>query len=210
KGLGILPEAEAPSVTPGEGINDVNILHVDQNGSSMTVSVTWADGGWAGGLEDAAPLVDIWLAAQQSDPLVRVELHTELNIENDMLWRHELGMDWSLAGWDLNRDGELQSCVYDTRDYGNYACSDFMTFTAEDSNGANNTNDSGGSVERGEGGTVLALVLAGGLVLCLVGWLAVTSSRRKQRRKWLGTANEAEALPEDVFIRPSGAFSGFQ
>lgn len=75
-------------------------------------------------------------------------------------------------------------------------------------NGRDTSNNSGGSGEGGEGGTVLALVLAGGLVLSLVGYLSVTASRRKQRRKLLGKANEAEALPEDIFIRPSAAFSG--
>lgn len=54
------------------------------------------------------------------------------------------------------------------------------------------------------------MVVAGVLVLGLVGWLAVSSSRRRQRRRWLGHVNDAEALPEDVFIRPPAAYSGFQ
>lgn len=53
------------------------------------------------------------------------------------------------------------------------------------------------------------MVVAGALVLGLVGWMAVLSSRRRQRRRWLGTANEAEALPEDIFIRPVETYSGF-
>lgn len=63
--------------------------------------------------------------------------------------------------------------------------------------------------EGGEGGTVIALVVAGALVVGLVGWMAVVSARRRQRRRWLGTDNEAEALPEDIFIRPAETYSGF-
>ncbi|CAN0131448.1 unnamed protein product [Scytosiphon promiscuus] len=209
EGLGILPEDEAPSATPGEGITNVDILSVDQNDSSLAFSVTWTDGGGAGGLEDTALFVDVWLFARQSDPPAWVELPPELNVGNEELWYHKVEMDWSTSGWELHRDGELQSCVYDAQDYDNYACSDFVAFTAEDSEGAEQRL----TFYEGEGLVVSglhALVLAGGLVLALVAWLAVTSSRQKQRRKWLGTATEAEALPEDVFIRPSAAFSGFQ
>lgn len=45
-------------------------------------------------------------------------------------------MDWSSSGWDVTRDGQLQSCVYDSQDYDNYACSDFASFTSSDSEGA--------------------------------------------------------------------------
>lgn len=41
-------------------------------------------------------------------------------------------MDWSLMGWDLSRDGELRSCVYDASDYDNNDCSDFASFTPEE------------------------------------------------------------------------------
>lgn len=78
KGLGILPEAEAPSANPGDGISDVDVPRVDQNGSSLKFSVTWADGGGDGGFEDTSPLVDIWLAAQQSDPPAWVEVAVQL------------------------------------------------------------------------------------------------------------------------------------
>lgn len=78
KGLGILPEVEAPSATPGDGISNVDIARVDQNGSSLKFSVTWADGGGKEGFEDTAPLVDIWLAAQQSDPPAWVEVAVQL------------------------------------------------------------------------------------------------------------------------------------
>lgn len=78
KGLGVLPEDEAPSANPGDGISNVVVPRVDQNGSSLKFSVTWADGGGDGGFEDTAPLVDIWLAAQQSDPPAWVELAVQL------------------------------------------------------------------------------------------------------------------------------------
>ncbi|CAM9230207.1 unnamed protein product [Ectocarpus sp. 12 AP-2014] len=207
EGLGILPEAEAPSATPGDGISNVDVPRVEQNGSSLSFSVAWGDGGGAGGFEDTAPFIDIWLVAEQSDPPAWVELVVEQNAENDMLSHQEVSMDWSMMGWDLTRDGQLQSCVYDTQDYDNYACSDFVSFAATEETAANvDATNSGG--DGGEGGTVLALVLAGGLVFGLVAWLAITSSRRRQRRRWLGTANEAEALPEDTFIRLSDPYSG--
>lgn len=47
-------------------------------------------------------------------------------------------MAWSMTGWDVTRDGQLQSCVYDPRDYENFACSDFVAFTAGDGEGKNN------------------------------------------------------------------------
>lgn len=78
KGLGVLPEAEAPFANPGEGISNVNILRVDQNGSSLTFSVAWADGGGVGGFEDTSEFVDVWLAAYQSDPPAWVELSAGL------------------------------------------------------------------------------------------------------------------------------------
>lgn len=78
KALGILPEAEAPFATAGDGITNVEVPRVAQNGSSLEFSVTWADGGGVGGLEDTAPLVDIWLAAQQADPPAWVELAVQL------------------------------------------------------------------------------------------------------------------------------------
>eukprot|EP00752_Nemacystus_decipiens_P017872 g16022.t1 len=215
EGLGILPEAEAPSADPGDGISNVDVPRVDQNGSSLAFSVTWADGGGDGGFEDTAPFVDIWLAAQQSDPPAWVELAVELNVENERLAHLEVDMDWSTAGWDMTRDGQLQSCVYDSQDYENFACSDFTPFVSSEAEGdvAEDDNDNNNSGERGEGGergTVIALVVAGGLVVALVGWMTVLSARRRQRRRWLGTANEAEALPdEDIFIRPVETYSGF-
>ncbi|CAM9449851.1 unnamed protein product [Ectocarpus fasciculatus] len=211
EGLGILPEAEAPSATPGDGISNVDISRVDQDGSSLSFSVTWGDGGGDGGFEDTAPFVDIWLVAEQSDPpAAMVELVVEQNVENDMLSHQEVSMDWSTMGWDLTRAGQLQSCVYDTQDYHNYACSDFVAVAATEEGAADGDVDNSSSDgDGGEGGTVLALVLAGGLIFGLVAWLAVTSSRRRQRRRWLGTANEAEALPEDTFISLSDPYSGF-
>lgn len=59
--------------------------------------------------------------------------HTQ-HVENERLF-HETDMDWSPMGWDLNREGELQSCIYDTQDYDNYDCSDFVAFSGEHSNG---------------------------------------------------------------------------
>lgn len=52
----------------------MDVLHVDQNGSSLEFSVSWADGGGDGGLEDLALFVDLWVVAQQSDPSAWVEL----------------------------------------------------------------------------------------------------------------------------------------
>lgn len=70
-------------------------------------------------------------------------------------------------------------------------------------------NDDSHRGEGGEGGTVAALVIAGALVVGLVGWMAAVSARRRQRRRWLGTANEAEALPEEDCIHPAeGTYSG--
>lgn len=77
KALGILPEAEAPAAVPGDGISNVDVLRVDQNGSTLEFSVSWADGGGDGGLEDTAPFVDVWFAAQQSNPAAWVELPVE-------------------------------------------------------------------------------------------------------------------------------------
>ncbi|CAN0394441.1 unnamed protein product [Pylaiella littoralis] len=205
--LGILPEAEAPYATAGEGISNVYVPRVAQNGSSLEFSVTWADGGGSGGLEDTAPLVDIWLTAQQVSPPARVELALQLNAQNERMSHLEVDMDWSMMGWDLNRDGQLQSCVYDPRDYENYACSDFVAFTA--SVGVDGS--SGDSNARGDsvsGGTVLGLVILGAMVVGVVGWLAVTTSRRRQRKRWVGTPNEAEALPEEIFVRPLDAYAG--
>ena len=48
-------------------------------------------------------------------------------------------MDWSPMGWDVSVGGQLQSCVYDTQDYDNYACSDFVAFTASDDEGKRRT-----------------------------------------------------------------------
>lgn len=54
------------------------------------------------------------------------------NLENERVSHLEVDMEWSMTGWDVTRDGQLQSCVYDARDYDNYACSDFVAFTAGD------------------------------------------------------------------------------
>lgn len=74
QGLGIVPSAEAPYASAGEGISNVRIPRVDQNGSSLSFSVTWADGGGVGGTEGTSELVDIWLTAKQVDPAAWVEL----------------------------------------------------------------------------------------------------------------------------------------
>lgn len=55
----------------------------------------------------------------------------------------------------------------------------------------------------------MAFIVAGSLVVSLIVWLTVNTSRRRQRRRWLGAAEDAEALPEDVFIRPNDAYAGF-
>lgn len=72
--LGIVPSSEAPYASDGDGISNINVPRVDQDGSSLSFSVTWADGGGAGGTEDTAQLVDIWLSAKQYDPQAWVEL----------------------------------------------------------------------------------------------------------------------------------------
>lgn len=46
-------------------------------------------------------------------------------------------MDWSASGWDATRDGQLQSCVYDSQDYANFACSDFAPFVSSETEGNN-------------------------------------------------------------------------
>lgn len=68
-------------------------------------------------------------------------------------------MDWSMMGWDLTRDGELQSCVYDTQDYDNYACSDFVSFAA-----AEETATDGMELFLELGMTVVVTLGSGGLM----------------------------------------------
>lgn len=47
---------------------------LEQDGLSISLSVTWADGGGTGGAEDTAPLVDIWYTARQPDPVNWVQM----------------------------------------------------------------------------------------------------------------------------------------
>lgn len=47
---------------------------LDRDGLNLFLSVTWADGGGAGGTEDTAQLVDIWFTAEQSNPRSWVQI----------------------------------------------------------------------------------------------------------------------------------------
>lgn len=65
---------EAPAITPGGGISNVALPRVDQDGLSLSLSVTWADGGGVGGTEDTAQLIDIWFTGRQVAPVTWVQL----------------------------------------------------------------------------------------------------------------------------------------
>lgn len=58
--------------------------------------------------------------------------------------------------------------------------------------------DSGGGSNSGEGGMTAGFVLLGIVAGVGMSWVAVVARRRRQRRRWLGDMDEAEALPEHV------------
>lgn len=128
------------------------------------------------------------------------------------------GAFWaSTTDWDVTRGGEMRVCIYDAGDYYDSSCSKYASLAAAPDaliggKAPSGSNDGAGASGGGgeTSGLALSLAVIGGVALIvLVGTAAVRVSRRRQRRRWLGAADEAEALPDDAFIRPKNLYTRF-